>query len=183
MPDTQHDDGRQRDENATGRGRPRDQAGRDVTLAPGFHMMLVTLRHRLEAGQTLKANAKSDKAGTIPMWILFMASGWSALERLVGGGSIDARPRWHDADGKALRSFHLPCPLLAQSGHRLSLGNVRLRVQSGHQSGSGIEPPRPRRSGVSVWPCCAWRWSRLWTAINAADIRAELLSSREAASK
>ncbi|MFZ2080519.1 MAG: copper chaperone PCu(A)C [Xanthobacteraceae bacterium] len=63
--------------------------GETVTLAPsGFHMMLVTLKHPLEAGQTLKATLKFDKAGTIDVEYPVMASGASAPGAAVGGGSM-----------------------------------------------------------------------------------------------
>jgi copper(I)-binding protein len=63
--------------------------GETVTLAPsGFHMMLVTLKHPLEAGQTVKATLKFDKAGTVDVEYPVMAIGASAPGAAVGGGSM-----------------------------------------------------------------------------------------------
>jgi periplasmic copper chaperone A len=63
--------------------------GETVTLAPsGFHMMLVTLKHPLEAGQMVKATLKFDKAGTVDVEYPVMAIGASAPGAAVGGGSM-----------------------------------------------------------------------------------------------
>jgi periplasmic copper chaperone A len=63
--------------------------GETVTLAPsGFHVMLVTLKHPLEAGQTVKATLKFDKAGTVDVEYPVMAIGASAPGAAVGGGSM-----------------------------------------------------------------------------------------------
>jgi periplasmic copper chaperone A len=78
VPDTQHDDGRRNHENATGRGGLEIKPGETVTLSPsGFHMMLVNLNHPLEAGQTVKATLKFDKAGTIDVVFPVMVHGAS----------------------------------------------------------------------------------------------------------
>jgi copper(I)-binding protein len=63
--------------------------GETVTLAPsGFHVMLVTLKHPLEAGQMVKATLKFDKAGTADVEYPVMAIGASAPGAAVGGGSM-----------------------------------------------------------------------------------------------
>jgi copper(I)-binding protein len=60
-----------------------------VTLAPsGFHVMLVTLKHPLEAGQTVKATLKFDKAGTVDVEYPVMGIGATAPGAAVGGGSM-----------------------------------------------------------------------------------------------
>ena len=59
--------------------------GETVTLTPsGFHMMLVKLKHPLEAGQTVKATLKFDKAGTVDVDYPVMALGASP-DRGAGG--------------------------------------------------------------------------------------------------
>jgi copper(I)-binding protein len=56
--------------------------GETVTLAPsGFHVMLVTLKRPLEAGQTVKATLKFDKPGAVDVEYPVMA-GRQLLERL-----------------------------------------------------------------------------------------------------
>jgi copper(I)-binding protein len=63
--------------------------GETVTLAPGgFHMMLVTLKHPLEAGQTVKATLKFDKAGTVDVDYPVVAIGASAPGSAAGGGGM-----------------------------------------------------------------------------------------------
>jgi periplasmic copper chaperone A len=60
--------------------------GETVTLAPaGFHMMLVTLKHPLEAGQTVKATLKFDKAGAVMWTIQSWQSAHPRPERLPAG--------------------------------------------------------------------------------------------------
>ena len=60
--------------------------GETVTLAPsGFHLMLVTLKHPLEAGQRVKATMKFDKAGTVDVEYPVMAIGASAPGAATGG--------------------------------------------------------------------------------------------------
>jgi hypothetical protein len=90
MPDTQHDNGRRCYENATGReGGLEIKPGETITLAPGgFHMMLVTLKHLLETGQTVKATLKFDKAGTVDVDYPVVAIGAPAPGAAAGGGSM-----------------------------------------------------------------------------------------------
>ena len=60
--------------------------GETITLAPsGFHVMLVTLKHPLEAGQTVKATLKFDKAGTVDVEYPVMTIGASAPGAATGG--------------------------------------------------------------------------------------------------
>jgi hypothetical protein len=73
--------------------------GETVTLAPaGFHMMLVKLKHPLEAGQTVKATLKFDKAGTVDVDYPVMALGASAHGgaggmNMQGGGKMQMDKR------------------------------------------------------------------------------------------
>jgi hypothetical protein len=73
--------------------------GETVTLAPsGFHMMLVNLKHPLEAGQTVKATLKFDKAGTVDVDFSVMALGASAPGaaggmNMQGGGMMQMDKR------------------------------------------------------------------------------------------
>jgi copper(I)-binding protein len=68
--------------------------GETVTLSPsGFHMMLVNLNHPLEAGQTVKATLKFDKAGTVEVVYPVMALGASPQGtaggmKMQGGGMM-----------------------------------------------------------------------------------------------
>jgi copper(I)-binding protein len=63
--------------------------GQTITLAPGgFHMMLVDLTHPLEAGQTLKATLKFDKAGTVDVSYPIAAIGAPAPGAAAGGGMM-----------------------------------------------------------------------------------------------
>ncbi len=68
--------------------------GETVTLSPsGFHMMLVNLNHPLEAGQTVKATLKFDKAGTVDVVYPVMALGASPQGadggmKMPGGGMM-----------------------------------------------------------------------------------------------
>jgi copper(I)-binding protein len=63
--------------------------GETVTLAPGsFHMMLVTLKHPLEASQTVKATLKFDKAGTVDVEYPIVAIGAPAPGAAASGGSM-----------------------------------------------------------------------------------------------
>jgi periplasmic copper chaperone A len=60
--------------------------GETVTLAPGgFHVMLMTLEHPLEAGQTVKATLKFDKAGTVDVDYPVVAIGAPAPGAAAGG--------------------------------------------------------------------------------------------------
>jgi periplasmic copper chaperone A len=61
--------------------------GDSVTLKPGgFHMMLVDLKHPLEAGQMLKATLKFDHAGTIDVDFPIAAIGAPTPGSAAGGG-------------------------------------------------------------------------------------------------
>jgi copper(I)-binding protein len=63
--------------------------GDTVTLKPSsFHVMLVSLKHPLETGQTVKVTLKFDKAGTVDVEYPVMAIGASAPGAAVGGGSM-----------------------------------------------------------------------------------------------
>jgi hypothetical protein len=60
-----------------------------VTLAPGgFHVMLVTLKHPLETGQTVKATLKFDKAGTVDVEYPVVAIGAPAPGAATGSGGM-----------------------------------------------------------------------------------------------
>jgi len=63
--------------------------GETVTLAPGgFHVMLVTLKRRLETGQTIKTTLKFDKAGTVDVDYSVVAIGAPPPGAAAGGGSM-----------------------------------------------------------------------------------------------
>lgn len=63
--------------------------GETVTLQPGgYHMMLVDLKHPLEAGKTLKATLKFDKAGTVDVDYPIAAIGAPAPTASSGGGMM-----------------------------------------------------------------------------------------------
>jgi len=63
--------------------------GETVTLAPGgFHVMLVTLKHPLETGQTVKATLKFEKAGTVDVEYSVVAIGAPAPGAAAGSGSM-----------------------------------------------------------------------------------------------
>ena len=63
--------------------------GETVTLAPGgFHVMLVTLKHPLETGQTVKATLKFDKAGTVDVEYPVVAIGAPAPGAATGSGGM-----------------------------------------------------------------------------------------------
>ncbi len=63
--------------------------GETVTLQPGgYHMMLVDLKHPLEAGQDVKATLKFDKAGTVDVDYPIAAIGAPAPRRRRGGGMM-----------------------------------------------------------------------------------------------
>jgi len=63
--------------------------GETVALAPrgGLHVMLETLKHPLEAGETVKATLKFDKAGTVDVEFPVVAIGAQAPGTAAGGGS------------------------------------------------------------------------------------------------
>ncbi len=59
-----------------------------VTLKPsGFHVMLVSLKHPLETGQTVKVTLKFDKAGTVDVEYPVLAIGATAPGAATGGDS------------------------------------------------------------------------------------------------
>jgi len=63
--------------------------GETVTLAPsGSHVMLVALRHPLEAGQKVKATLKFDKAGMVDVEYPVAAIGASAPGSAGDGGMM-----------------------------------------------------------------------------------------------
>jgi periplasmic copper chaperone A len=63
--------------------------GETVTLAPsGLHVMLETLKHPLETGQTVKATLKFDKAGTVDVEFPVVAIGAPAPGTAASGGSM-----------------------------------------------------------------------------------------------
>jgi periplasmic copper chaperone A len=63
--------------------------GESLTLRPGgFHMMLVNLKHPLEAGDTLTATLKFDSAGTIDVQYPIAAIGAAAPGAAPGGGTM-----------------------------------------------------------------------------------------------
>jgi periplasmic copper chaperone A len=63
--------------------------GETVTLKPAsFHMMLVDLKHPLEAGQTVKATLKFDNAGTVDVDYPIAAIGAPAPGAASGGGMM-----------------------------------------------------------------------------------------------
>jgi periplasmic copper chaperone A len=62
--------------------------GETVTLKPsGFHVMLVSLKHPLETGQTVKVTLKFDKAGTVDVEYPVLAIGATAPGAATGGDS------------------------------------------------------------------------------------------------
>jgi copper(I)-binding protein len=63
--------------------------GETVTLRPSsFHVMLVNLKHPLEAGNTLTATLKFDSAGTIDVQYPIAAIGAAAPGTPPGGGTM-----------------------------------------------------------------------------------------------
>ena len=71
--------------------------GETVKLTPsGFHMMLVKLKHPLEAGQMVKATLKFDKAGTVdvdcPVMALGASPGGAAGGMNMQGGGMISSP-------------------------------------------------------------------------------------------
>ncbi len=63
--------------------------GETVTLRPSsFHIMLVNLKHPLEAGNTLTATLKFDNAGTIDVQYPIAAIGAAAPGTPPGGGTM-----------------------------------------------------------------------------------------------
>jgi periplasmic copper chaperone A len=63
--------------------------GQTVTLKPGgLHMMLIDLKHPLEAGSTMKATLKFDHAGTVDVEYPVAAIGAPAPGADAGGGSM-----------------------------------------------------------------------------------------------
>ena len=67
--------------------------GETVTLKPAsFHMMLVDLKHPLEAGQMVKATLKFDNAGTVDVNYPIAAIGAPAPGAAAGGGMMMGGP-------------------------------------------------------------------------------------------
>jgi hypothetical protein len=68
--------------------------GQTITLKPGgFHMMLVDLKHPLEAGGTMKATLKFDHAGTVDVEYPVAAIGAPAPGSAdAGGGGMMMAP-------------------------------------------------------------------------------------------
>lgn len=63
--------------------------GETVTLAPGgLHMMLVNLKHPLEAGQSVMATLKFDNAGAVDVTYPIAAIGAAAPGAPAGGGTM-----------------------------------------------------------------------------------------------
>jgi len=63
--------------------------GETVTLAPGgLHMMLVNLKHPLEAGQSVMATLKFDNAGSVDVTYPIAAIGAAAPGVPAGGGTM-----------------------------------------------------------------------------------------------
>jgi copper(I)-binding protein len=63
--------------------------GETVTLQPGgYHVMLVDLKHPLEAGKDVKATLKFDKAGTVDVDYPIAAIGAPAPTAASGGGMM-----------------------------------------------------------------------------------------------
>jgi copper(I)-binding protein len=62
--------------------------GETVTLKPGSdHVMLMNLKHPLEAGQTVEATLQFEKAGTLKVEFAILAMGATAPGVPAGGGS------------------------------------------------------------------------------------------------
>ena len=63
--------------------------GETVTLKPGSdHMMLMNLKHPLEAGKTVEATLKFEKAGTLKVEFAILAMGAATPGGPAGGGSM-----------------------------------------------------------------------------------------------
>ena len=63
--------------------------GETVTLKPGSdHVMLMNLKHPLEAGKTLEATLQLEKAGTLKVEFAILAMGEAAPGAPAGGGSM-----------------------------------------------------------------------------------------------
>lgn len=63
--------------------------GQTITLKPGgFHMMLLNLKHPLEAGGTMKATLKFEHAGTVDVEYPVAAIGAPAPGAADAGGSM-----------------------------------------------------------------------------------------------
>jgi len=64
--------------------------GETVQLKPsGLHVMLVDLKHPLEAGKTVAATLQFEKAGTVKIEFPVMAIGAAAPGAPAGGGMMD----------------------------------------------------------------------------------------------
>lgn len=63
--------------------------GETVTLQPGgYHIMFVSLKHPLEAGQSVKATLKFEHAGTVDVEYPIAAIGAPAPGAAAGGGTM-----------------------------------------------------------------------------------------------
>jgi copper(I)-binding protein len=63
--------------------------GESVTLKPGSdHLMLMNIKHPLEAGKTVEATLQFEKAGTVKVEFAILAMGAAAPGAPAGGGSM-----------------------------------------------------------------------------------------------
>ncbi len=63
--------------------------GETVTLKPGSdHLMLMNIKHPLEAGKTVEATLQFEKAGTVKVEFAILAMGAAAPGAPAGGGSM-----------------------------------------------------------------------------------------------
>jgi periplasmic copper chaperone A len=63
--------------------------GETVTLKPGSdHLMLMNIKHALEAGKTVEATLQFEKAGTVKVEFAILAMGAAAPGAPAGGGSM-----------------------------------------------------------------------------------------------
>ena len=63
--------------------------GETVTLKPGSdHLMLMNIKHPLEAGKTVEATLQFEKAGTVNVEFAILAMGAAAPGAPAGGGSM-----------------------------------------------------------------------------------------------
>ena len=75
--------------------------GETVTLKPGSdHLMLMNIKHPLEAGKTVEATLQFEKAGTVKVEFAILAMGAAAPGAPAGGGSMmmEGHGGRHDAD-------------------------------------------------------------------------------------
>jgi len=65
------------------------KSGETVTLKPGSdHLMLMNIKHALEAGKTVEATLQFEKAGTVKVEFTILAMGAAAPGSPAGGGSM-----------------------------------------------------------------------------------------------